>query len=208
MSVGRLIKGVIYNDVDMNAIKQDMFDLIDDKLSLEAAASTDDSLFVAVKEQLNLTDENLKDYSNTLDAIAALTRLNFKTGVTHNLIIPKETLSNSLVKALEPVDLAKDLISDYVYKFESEHSTEPVDSLPQVESNVNGRTYKVEGKEVSEEEFYNIIHQNPEVGNAIETLMRIFPEGKGKTLYQRREKIGRKKGFRNLVEFQRLYRFR
>lgn len=116
----KLVRGVIYDDFDREEMKADMLDLLDDLYN------HDDKTIMScpsVREMMEdgLSYEAAKQYFHNMDAIAAMTRYNFNTGETHNLIIPKEALSNDFVKDLEEVDLGKDLYKDYITKFNNDH---------------------------------------------------------------------------------------
>jgi hypothetical protein len=121
----KLIKGVIYDDVDMQEMKEEMFE------TMEECYSVDDDYLKSIPATQSMMKqgcefEAVRQYYQTMDAIAALTRYNFDTGVTHNLIIPKEALSDGLVDELEKVDLGKDLLSDYGNRHYETHHKEDI----------------------------------------------------------------------------------
>ena len=107
----KLIKGVIYDDVDMDEMKSEMFG----QLHFEGNNQITEYFAKEMNKKTNnnVSIEDARLYLNNMDAIAALTRYNEETGVVHNLIIPKECLSVGLVDELEKVDLAKDLLDEY-----------------------------------------------------------------------------------------------
>ena len=120
----KLIKGVIYDDVDMQELKDEMFEFMEETYSFS------DEYLKSIPTTQNMMKqgckfEDVRQYYQTMDAIAALTRYNFDTGVTHNLIIPKESLSVGLIDELEQIDLGKDLLSDYGNRhYEAHHNEE------------------------------------------------------------------------------------
>lgn len=121
----KLIKGVIYDDVDMQELKDEMFEFMEETYSF-----SDEYLKSIPATQAMMNEgcefEAVRQYYQTMDAIAALTRYNFDTGVTHNLIIPKESLSVGLVDELEKIDLGKDLLSDYGNRHYEAHHVEDI----------------------------------------------------------------------------------
>jgi hypothetical protein len=145
---GRLIKGVIYDDVDMETIEKEMFNSIDDRMTMEQAALFENRSIFFGKN--NLTAENIKDLINTLDTINSITRYNPENDTTYNLIIPKEALSVGLVRELENVDLGKYLHDNYIRNYVSNQDDSKSDDN-------NGAEYFFKDKKVSREDFSRLV---------------------------------------------------
>ena len=124
----KLIRGVIYDDVEFVTIKDEMFDLMDSMDDIRRAGKLENHLKTYQPDALSL-DETEYVFKN-LDSIAALTRLDHNHK-THNMIIPKEALSEKLVKQLSSVDLAPTMIEDYMthysFTYMNEDQEEPED---------------------------------------------------------------------------------
>ena len=113
---GKPIKGVIYDDVDKQEIREEMFERLDDLYKVEnTLVESHPATKALIREGLDINE--IKQYYHNMDSIAALTRYNFDTGITHNLIIPKESLSIGLVNELDKVDLGKDLLKQYADQY-------------------------------------------------------------------------------------------
>ena len=110
-SEGRLIKGVIYDDVDIDDITQD----ICDTLHHDGINSITNYFAKDMNKETNgnLSIEDAILYLNNMNAISALTGYNNDTDRTSNFIIPKEALSAELQEELEAVDFGKKLIHEY-----------------------------------------------------------------------------------------------
>ena len=127
--------------------------------------------------------DKIKQYYHNMDAIAALTRYNFETGVNHNLIIPKESLSNGLVDELEKVDLGKDLLGQYANRFfESDYDPrnfayEERELLP-VNDNIikfpDNCKFMIDGKRVSVEDFVKFAESHPELIESLSKMGKPF----------------------------------
>ena len=181
--VGRLIKGVIYEDVDKDSMTEDMFKLMDNIYEIKDEQLKKYPSTRAMMSEGFSFDET-KQYYQNMDSIAALTRYNFATKQTHNLIIPKESLSNGMVYELEKLDLGKDLLQKYADRF-FEVEEEIIDVVPEdfidseeekllqeVDNNI--RLF-VDGKKVNKEEFEVFLQNNPDIADmfkACKTLVR------------------------------------
>ena len=124
-TVGKLVRGVIYDDVDMQSIKKNMLEEIDFLGGFDDDVILNNPATKAMMEN-GLTFEEIKNYYHKMDTIASLTRYDFDTGETNNLIIPKESLSVGLVNELDRVDLAKDLLKAYGNKHYEDHNKETI----------------------------------------------------------------------------------
>ena len=171
----KLVKGVIYDDIDMEKMKNEMFDLIDDKLTIEQVELIPSS--IEAKNVLGLNDEQIVNYNNTMDAIAALTRYNFNTGITHNLIIPKEALSLDLVKELEKVDFAKDLMDDYndrvTDRIIDEELCEHTENVLPIQDKQVELQFYFDDKKVSKEEFIEKAEKDPFFNDLLKYLGKL-----------------------------------
>ena len=167
--VGKLIRGVIYDDYDHESMCET---IMSDINTCAAHIKHGDPNTTKSLERLDTDYETFRDYINGMGAIAALTRYNFETGVHHNLIIPKEALSVNLVDELEKIDLGKDIYDNYTEHFLTErgildeYEVEPEDVcnsedeeiLKVVENGAPIVKFVLDGKVVSKEEFFS----NPE----------------------------------------------
>jgi len=180
--VGKPIKGVVYDDIDKEVMREEMFGLMDDLYEFEDKLPDYPSTKAMLEVGIELDD--IKQYYHNMDAIAALTRYNFNTGITHNLIIPKESLSIGLVSELEKVDLGKDLLKKYAGKFfEKDCDSENIYYECQEQLPTNNEVIKIpdnckfviDGKRVSVEDFVKFAESHPEL---IESLSKMSKIGK------------------------------
>lgn len=113
--IGKLVRGVIYDNIDLQQLKNDIFE----GLHCEGIHEINNYIANRMYEETdhNLSIEDAKLYLNNMGAIASLTGYNDETGKTSNLIIPKRSLSNDLVRDLERVDLGKNLLNEYADSF-------------------------------------------------------------------------------------------
>lgn len=111
-----LTRGVIYDEVDIDSIRNKMFD---DMVPVSYMVESD--VVDKFREESNLSHTDALDYMIRSDVIGALTRLDTETLETRNLIVPKECLSESLVRDLTKVDLAHDLNEYYGNRHYEEH---------------------------------------------------------------------------------------
>lgn len=164
----KLVKGVIYDDICKKEVVDYMLEEMD-----ETASSSDEEVRAFLDESPTMSDLSVNDfrkYATGMDAITALTRYNFETGVNHNLIIPKECLSRDLVEELEVIDLGKDLMSAYTHKFIDEYVSaedfcgrEEECLLKHVDKQDKNRIRCfIDGKKVSEDEMYEFLKDKPE----------------------------------------------
>lgn len=130
-NVGKLIRGVVYDDIDSDGMRSDMIGILDDLYGYDEDTIRESPGIQLLMEDTGLTFEEAMQYFHNMDAIAALTRHNFVTGENHNLIIPKEALSRGLVADLQKVDLGENLFDHYQDNFVKNHyfkdSVEPED---------------------------------------------------------------------------------
>ena len=122
MKNAKLIKGVIYDDVNLESIREEMFDQM---VPIGYIKQCD--VCKILQETNSLSEDDSLDYLVRSDVIDSLTRYDTNTHETHNLIIPKECLSDSLVEDLERVDLAKGLCEYYGQRHYEEHCVTPED---------------------------------------------------------------------------------
>ena len=110
--IKKLVKGVVYTD-NLEEFKYDVFERISNNITNEDYINYFDRMAKDVSDKEGIPFENVKQYFYNMEAIASITRYNDESDITHNLIIPKETLSSDLVDQLESVDLAKDMLNNY-----------------------------------------------------------------------------------------------
>lgn len=108
----KLVRGVIYDDVNAKELKDEMFYLLEHMDNMDRDCVLEEHLESTGKD-LDISTRDVNFMFKNMDAIAALTRLNKKTFETHNMIIPKESLSKNMVEELSTVDLGKNLLDDY-----------------------------------------------------------------------------------------------
>lgn len=108
----KLIKGIIYVDSNIEEASEEMFKTLSSTDELLDDAIARETYEVAAKYGVN--EKQVDAQLCTTNAIAAMTRYNFETGVNHNLIIPKESLSVGLVQQLEQVDIGQGLMEKYL----------------------------------------------------------------------------------------------
>lgn len=135
---GKLVRGVVYEDVNLNEMKEEMFEFLERMDNMSRDGVLYDSIIPHAKYLEESPEEVIFEFKN-MDAIAALTRMDPKTFETHNMIIPKESLSKNMVKELSSVDLGKNLVDDYILYYLENHNDvldkEPKESSYTVENN-------------------------------------------------------------------------
>lgn len=112
----KLVRGVIYDDVPVEDFKEEMFWYLDRMDDYEREGRLEEYIEPHAKDLNMSINETIHMFKN-MDAIAAITRLNPETFETHNLVIPKESLSKNLVKELSTVDIGKYLVHDYLHHY-------------------------------------------------------------------------------------------
>ena len=132
----KLVRGVIYDDLDLNEMKEDMFEFLERMDDMDRLGELKESIVPHAKNLEMSVEETTYMFKN-MDAIAAITRMNPKTFETHNLVIPKESLSKNMVEELSAVDLGKDMMNDYLQhnfdKYECCEENEDADLTDYVE---------------------------------------------------------------------------
>ena len=173
-NVGKLIRGVIYDDIDL----ADMCDNIMCGINTAAAnIKHGDPETTRMIKDLETDYETLRDYVTGMGAIASMTRYNFETGVHHNLIIPKESLSANLVNELEKIDLGKTIYNDYTHHFLTERGILENEVVPEDFCNeeeeilkaIDNAKFYHNGKFVSKEEFFR---DHPEHYDELRNVIR------------------------------------
>ena len=109
----KLIRGVIYCDENLEEKKEEMFERLDERVATDRDIELFNDHVQALSDVTGIDIEKTKAYFSNMESISALTRFNTNTGITHNLIIPKEALSVGLVNELESVDLGRHLLEEY-----------------------------------------------------------------------------------------------
>ena len=113
--IGNLVRGVIYDDIDTSAIKNEMFE----SMHYDGVHTVNNYFANSMYEETNhnISTEDATLYLTNMTAVAALTGYDEDTDKTSNLIIPKNSVSKSLLTELEKVDLGKNLVAEYADNF-------------------------------------------------------------------------------------------
>lgn len=168
-AVGKLIRGVVYDDIDINEMQDFMVEYMYHGYTPSLTQGMVDHA-----ADVGLSEDAALCFTNNMNALEAITRYNVDTGVTHNLIIPKEALSVGLVDELKKVDLAKGIMEAYIHKtheYNDVVDVEPEDFCDSEEedllSHLDNATFIIDGKKVSKEELL----KNPVALEAINNLI-------------------------------------
>ena len=150
-TVGKLVRGVIYDDVDLQSIKNGMFDY----LHFEDLNNITNYFSNKMHEDTNgeISVEDARLYLNNMNTISALTGYDEEENKTSNLIIPKNALSQGLVSELEKVDLGKNLLQEYADDFFVNY----IGATPKVETEVKPEDF-CKGEE---EELLKYVDKQP-----------------------------------------------
>lgn len=193
-SEGRLVRGVIYDDVDMEAIKKDMFE----KMHFDGVNQINNYFAKEMYNETrgNVSIEDAKLYFTNMSAISALTGYSEESDKTYNFIIPKESVCSRLQEELETIDLGKNLIREYADDFfvnycgatkitpndfnERSKEEKLLQHVDRQIADTNKKEAKcfVDGKRVSVEEFCDMIENDPELADMMGTIMNTLQTGK------------------------------
>lgn len=173
--VGKLVRGVIYDNVDTDSIREDMFSCM-----IPLGYIKDNSVVDKFMNDFGMTEWQALDRLKTMDVIHSIVRYDEMSDTNQNLIIPREVLSSNLEYELSKVDLGKNILRDYVesastikpeYFINSKEEKELQHVNNTVDFPVNKRPrFIVNGHEVSEKEFVDFIQTNPEMAEMLFNL--------------------------------------
>lgn len=116
----KLIKGVLYDDIDKKSFKLKMIENIPSIKSVR-----EDEIYSLLGEEndgVNKDSETIFDELKTSLTIKEIIRYDSETETNLNLIIPKECLSTELEEVLRMVDIGKNLHNNYL-SYVCQHDT-------------------------------------------------------------------------------------
>lgn len=163
---GKLIAGVIYDDIDVKSEVEDIYECLHFN-----GVHTLNNHFA---NNMGIDTEDAKLYLNNTTAICAITGYDVATEDTQNLIIPKKAISNKLCKALESVDLGKELVNGYTEDFFNNYyvpdTNQQKNVVDEKQNNKFPIKFTLNGKNVDKDEFIKEIEKDPEIAKMVLSL--------------------------------------